>query len=67
MLNEGFALGLSDDHQPFVNDSKMWFGFLALLMLSGSGTLDEKLDGWDEMLKKTRAMADEIKKEHEHE
>ena len=45
----------------------MWFGFLALLMLSGSGTLDEKLDGWDEMLKKTRAMVDEIRKEHEHE
>ena len=66
-MNEGFALGLSDNCQPPVQDSKMWFGFLALLMLSGSGTLDDRLDGWDEMLKKTRAMADEIKKEHEHE
>ena len=66
-MNEGFALGLSNNCHPPIEDSKMWFGFLALLMLSGSGTLDEKLDGWDEMLKKTRAMADEIKKEHEHE
>lgn len=66
-MNEGFALGQSDDSQFFDDSGKMWFGFLALLMLSGSGTLDEKLDGWDEMLKKTRAMVDEIKKEHEHE
>ena len=66
-MNEGFALGLSDNCRPLIDDSKMWFSFLALLMLSGSGTLDDRLDGWDEMLKKTRAMADEIKKEHEHE
>ena len=66
-MNEGFALGLSNNAHPPIEDSKMWFGFLALLMLSGSGTLDEKLDGWDEMLKNTRAMVDEIKKEHEHE
>lgn len=66
-MNEGFALGLSDDCQSPVDDSKMWFGFLALLMLSGSGSLDEKLDSWEAMLQKARAMADEIKKEHEHE
>lgn len=66
-MNEGFALGLSDNCYHPIEDGKMWFGFLALLMLSGRGTLDERLDGWDEMLKKTRAMADEIKKEHEHE
>lgn len=66
-MNEGFALGLSNNAHPPIEDSKMWFGFLALLMLSGSGTLDDRLNGWDEMLKKTRAMADEIKKEHEHE
>lgn len=66
-MNEGFALGLSDNFQPPVDDGKMWLGFLALLMVSGNGSIDEKLDGWEEMLKKTRAMVDEIKKEHEHE
>ena len=66
-MNEGFALGLSDNFQPSVDDGKMWLGFLALLMVSGNGSIDEKLDGWEEMLKKTRAMVDEIKKEHEHE
>lgn len=66
-MNEGFALGLSDDCQLPVDDGKMWLGFLALLMISGSGNIDEKLDGWDEMLKKTKAMVNKIKKEHEHE
>ena len=66
-MNEEFALGLSDNFQPSVDDGKMWLGFLALLMVSGNGSIDEKLDGWEEMLKKTRAMVDEIKKEHEHE
>ena len=66
-MNEEFALGLSDNFQPPVDDGKMWLGFLALLMVSGNGSIDEKLDGWEEMLKKTRAMVDEIKKEHEHE
>lgn len=66
-MNEDFALGLSYDRQPFVDDDKMWVGFLALLMLSGSGSIDEKLDGWEEMLKKTRSLLDDIKKEHEYE
>ena len=66
-MNEGFALSLNDDCQPPVDDRKMWFGFLALLILSGAGTLDEKLDSWETILKKTRDMAEEIKKEHEHE
>lgn len=66
-MNEGFALGLSDDRQPFVDDGKMWVGFLVLLMLSGSGSIDEKLDGWEEMLKKTKSLLDDIKKEHEYE
>lgn len=66
-MNEGFALGLSDECQSAVDSGKMWVGFLALLMLSGTGSIDEKLDGWDEMLKKTKAMVEEIKKEHEHE
>ena len=65
-MNEGFALGLSDDCQSPVNDGKMWFGFLALLMLSGNGSLDEKLDNWEAMLHKTRDMAEKIKKEHEN-
>ena len=66
-MNEGFALGLSDDYQPPVDDSKMWLSFLALLMLSGNGSLDEKLDSWEAMLQKTRDMAEKIKKEHENE
>lgn len=66
-MNEGFALGLNDDCQPPVDDGKMWLGFLALLVIFGIGSINEKLDGWEEMLKKTRVMVNEIKKEHEHE
>lgn len=66
-MNEGFALSLNDDYQPPVDDGKMWLGFLALLMLSGDGSLDEKLDSWEAMLQKTRDMAEKIKKEHENE
>ena len=66
-MNEGFALGLSNDCQPPVDDGKMWLGFLALLMISGNGSLDEKLDSWEAMLQKTRDMAEKIKKEHENE